>query len=871
MSEQDDLIGKKVGPFQIISKLGSGAFSTVYLSSHIKTGEQVAIKYILKSTITNQHHTSLDILSNEINNQKKLYHNNLSKIYCTIETNTTISIVQEYCSNGDLLTQIMDKGLFDESTACLIFNQLISGLEYLHMNNIAHRDLKPENILFDYNNDVKLCDFGLSKDYSKVEMMSTPCGSPIYAAPEMVMNKPYKGASADIWSAGVTLYAMVAGRLPFDDEDMQTLFYKISKGIFEMPEDISDSCKDIIKQLLTVDIDKRATFEDIKRHQWFNTAMSGSIGKGIYCIGVDIRKNVIPVDEDVVIDMIDDKVTVEDVVKGIVLNKHNKITSWYYLMVRRKIREGKESISDFSHRSKVFMKYIMSEESLIEFYGGKEKAIQVIIKTIEERIKEREEEDKNENDIMSDIIVETLKSEEDIKEEKEKDIRRVLYLPQGEIDNQKQEEPQLEEKTKTPNKEDPAIPNSPMISDSTEPKPTSPIIPTPPPIQSNTSNKKSSGSALPRLPIKLPQFTLSDHKQKSTRSSRKKSLPSLIIEPPRFSAKASNKTLITDREYHPSKKPNPTKKKETKPLPHNRNPSLVLTTNTNSSPTKPKHRPMPSENISSSYKNEHKYTKMASDRKKANPNTSTNTKPNTKTSDIIHYKKITNKIKHPQAIRNINQSLANKYLNSTTSITNESISKLKPRKHLLNTSVVSAYNNNSRFNTPEPNRKLNLHTPSSSNSKLIISSFKKPNLNRNKPSLMMLSTLSNTTRNKISSTTNRSTSLPNLTLKKQPQHVQSSRASLSTATLITKKTKNAIQKEISGVVGYKNVSLSNNTFNIKYETKTNKLEFSLSMIFTTVLLKNKTSCKIIRLYPHLIKGGQCTYELILNKIKIRLI
>ena len=106
-----------------------------------------------------------------------------------------------------------------------------------------------------------------------------------------------------------------------------------------------------------------------------------------------------------------------------------------------------------------------------------------------------------------------------------------------------------------------------MISDSTEPKPTSPIIPTPPPIQSNTSNKKSSGSALPRLPIKLPQFTLSDHKQKSTRSSRKKSLPSLIIEPPRFSAKASNKTLRTDREYHPSKKPNPTKKKETKPLP----------------------------------------------------------------------------------------------------------------------------------------------------------------------------------------------------------------------------------------------------------------------------------------------------------------
>ena len=144
-----DMTNKTIGPFILKEKIGQGAFSSVYKAEHINTKELVAIKYIKKATILSSHHTSLDILSSEINNQKKLFHNNIAKIYCTIETNSTISIATEYCGNGDLLSHIIEKGKFTENDACKIFWQIINALEYMHSMCIAHRDLKPENILVD--------------------------------------------------------------------------------------------------------------------------------------------------------------------------------------------------------------------------------------------------------------------------------------------------------------------------------------------------------------------------------------------------------------------------------------------------------------------------------------------------------------------------------------------------------------------------------------------------------------------------------------------------------------------------------------------------------------------------------------------------
>lgn len=101
---------------------------------------------------------------------------------------------------------------------------MISAIEYIHKIGIVHRDLKPENILLDYNNNVKLVDFGLSNMYNPGETLKTACGSPCYAAPEMIRNERYHGLSADIWSSGVVLYAMVCGYLPYEDQVTKNLY-----------------------------------------------------------------------------------------------------------------------------------------------------------------------------------------------------------------------------------------------------------------------------------------------------------------------------------------------------------------------------------------------------------------------------------------------------------------------------------------------------------------------------------------------------------------------------------------------------------------------------------------------------------------------
>ena len=365
-----------IGPFKLVKFLGSGAFAKVYLAKHETTNEEVAIKYIKKQELFINEMSSPEALSNEINNHKMLFHNNIARIYCTIETNTTISIVTEYCSNGDLISKVIEQGKFDEVTACNIFAQIINGLEYMHSEyGLAHRDMKPENVLFDHLNEVKLCDFGLSKFYNdennQMQLLTTPCGSPIYAAPEMLMNKPYNGNLIDIWSAGITLYVMVAGKLPFDDEDIQSLIHKITKGVFDMPSDLSSSCKDLISKLLTVDPSKRITFAEIKRHAWFNI---GSNSNSLFSVkGLSIKDVLIPVDDDVVIELIEEGFgSVDSIVRSIIMNNHDELTVGYYLRVKKKIREGGKSVSDLANKDGLFMEYIMREDSKWEYYDWEE-------------------------------------------------------------------------------------------------------------------------------------------------------------------------------------------------------------------------------------------------------------------------------------------------------------------------------------------------------------------------------------------------------------------------------------------------------------------------------------------------------------------
>lgn len=155
----------------------------------------------------------------------------ISNRYEVISTPTDIIIVLEF-AGGELFNYIVANGRMPEAQARRFFQQLISGIEYSHRLKIVHRDLKPENVLLDDDLNVKIADFGLSNKIADGDFLKTSCGSPNYAAPEVIRGGLYTGPEIDVWSCGVILYVMLCGRLPFEDDDVQTLFTKISRMYF---------------------------------------------------------------------------------------------------------------------------------------------------------------------------------------------------------------------------------------------------------------------------------------------------------------------------------------------------------------------------------------------------------------------------------------------------------------------------------------------------------------------------------------------------------------------------------------------------------------------------------------------------------------
>jgi serine/threonine protein kinase len=175
----------------------------------------------------------------------------------------------EYADGGELFNHIVDKKRLDETEASFFYVQIINGLENIHKNNIVHRDLKPENLLISENKVLKIIDFGLSNTSKPNQLLQTPCGSPCYAAPEMILGKRYSGLNVDIWSTGIILYAMVCGYLPFEDKNNNKLYKKILECKLEFPSYLSENCKDFICRILNTNPQKRIKLEEIKKHTFF--------------------------------------------------------------------------------------------------------------------------------------------------------------------------------------------------------------------------------------------------------------------------------------------------------------------------------------------------------------------------------------------------------------------------------------------------------------------------------------------------------------------------------------------------------------------------------------------------------------------------
>ena len=261
----------QLGDYVLYSTLGVGTFGKVKLAEHIITGQKVAIKIINKQKMhqMNMH----EKLSREINILKVMAHPHVIRMYELIDSPTELFMVMEYVSGGELFDYIVHKVRLRESEARRLFQQIISGIEFCHSHMVCHRDLKPENLLLDKNLQIKIADFGLSNRMWDGEFLKTSCGSPNYASPEVVSGKFYAGPETDVWSAGVCLYALLCGSLPFDDENVPNLFRKIKHGNFTLPGHISADAKDLIVQMLVVDPTKRLTIPLIRKHRWFRVGL----------------------------------------------------------------------------------------------------------------------------------------------------------------------------------------------------------------------------------------------------------------------------------------------------------------------------------------------------------------------------------------------------------------------------------------------------------------------------------------------------------------------------------------------------------------------------------------------------------------------
>ncbi|KAK0668583.1 putative serine/threonine-protein kinase [Cercophora samala] len=283
-----------IGPWQLGKTLGKGTSARVRLARHRVTGQLVAIKILSKSTaFINQSGSLANLdrlecrtpqtnvegglrrmpiaIEREIAVLKLIEHPNIIKLLDIWENRSEIYMVTEFVEKGDMFEFIRSIGALNEWEVIFYFRQIMSALDYCHSLNICHRDLKPENILLHSSGQVKIADFGMAAlQQSQHHQLTTACGSPHYAAPELLRHQPYKGSAVDIWSMGVILYVMLAGCLPFDDDDLGAMIQKAKRAEYRMPSHLSREAQDLIRRMLVPQPAHRITMAQMWQHPLIN-------------------------------------------------------------------------------------------------------------------------------------------------------------------------------------------------------------------------------------------------------------------------------------------------------------------------------------------------------------------------------------------------------------------------------------------------------------------------------------------------------------------------------------------------------------------------------------------------------------------------
>lgn len=260
----------RVGKYELGRTLGEGTFAKVKFARNTETGDNVAIKIVNKEKILK--HKMVEQIKREISTMKLIKHPNVVQLYEVMASKTNIYIVLEFVTGGELFDKIFHQGKLKEDEARRYFQQLINAVDYCHSRGVFHRDLKPENLLLDSQGNLKVSDFGLSALPQQVRedgLLHTTCGTPNYVAPEVLNDKGYSGATADLWSCGVILYVLVAGYLPFDEQNLITMYKKIHKADFTCPAWFSPGVRKLLLRILDPNPKTRITIPEILQNDWF--------------------------------------------------------------------------------------------------------------------------------------------------------------------------------------------------------------------------------------------------------------------------------------------------------------------------------------------------------------------------------------------------------------------------------------------------------------------------------------------------------------------------------------------------------------------------------------------------------------------------
>lgn len=258
-----------LGRFEVGKLLGHGTFAKVYHARNVKTNEGVAIKVIDKEKILKG--GLIAHIKREISILRRVRHPNIVQLFEVMATKSKIFFVMEFVRGGELFNKVA-KGRLQEDTARKYFQQLISAVGFCHSRGVFHRDLKPENLLLDENGDLKVSDFGLSAVSDQIRqdgLFHTFCGTPAYVAPEVLGRKGYEASKVDIWSCGVILFVLMAGYLPFHDQNIMSMYKKIYKGEFRCPRWFSSSLTRLLTRLLDTNPETRITIPEIMENKWF--------------------------------------------------------------------------------------------------------------------------------------------------------------------------------------------------------------------------------------------------------------------------------------------------------------------------------------------------------------------------------------------------------------------------------------------------------------------------------------------------------------------------------------------------------------------------------------------------------------------------